>query len=188
MASTDEGPSASDLFAESLVAADELAEARRTIKRLQRRIVGLERDLHATTSVLGAEVEVPRWTTPKRRPRALTCAPVLLLSDWHFGEVVDPREVDGANAFDDEIAERRWSRVIDETPEMLRRHLHGYRFEFLVVALLGDMLSGDIHEELARTNTAPVPEVITTWVPRIVAGLRHLADETGVERVVVPCV
>jgi len=113
---------------------------------------------------------------------------VLLLSDWHFGEVTDPREVDGFNAFDDDIALERWERVINQTSEVVGRHLHGYTFDYFVAALLGDFLSGDIHDELSRTNHAPVPEVISTWVPRIAAGLTHLADSLGVDRVVVPCV
>jgi len=161
------------------------AENRRLIKEIER----LERDLRIATSLEARLTKIPKWTSPKRRPASKhIAAPVLLLSDWHFGEVVDPRTMSGYNAYNDEIANVRWERVLHQTPEMLKRHLNGYQMPYLVAALMGDMVSGDIHDELARTNEFTTPETITRWVPRIAAGLRFLADETGIDRIVVPCV
>lgn len=161
---------------------------RTEIRRLTKEVVRLERDLRIATALNAKVTNVPAWTSPKRRTLKLTAAPVLLLSDWHFGEVVDPRVMDGFNAYNDDIAVARWERVIHQTPEMLQRHLNGYSLPYLVAALMGDMVSGDIHDELARTNEFTTPETIVRWVPRIAAGLRYLADETGIDRIVVPCV
>lgn len=158
-------------------------------RRLRKEVEALERDLRIAT-ILGAKfTNVPKWTSPKRRPaHKHVAAPVLLLSDWHFGEVVDERVMDGYNSYNEDIAVERWERVIHQTPEMLVRHLNGYQMPYLVAALMGDMVSGDIHEELAKTNEYTTPETIIRWVPRIAAGLRYLADETGIDRIVVPCV
>lgn len=167
---------------------DEVTQLKRTVKRLTKEVTGLERDLSISTALSTKLTRAPRWTAPKRTPTGLVAAPVLLLSDWHFGEVVDSRVMDGFNAYDEDIAIARWERVIQETPEMLTRHLHGYKFPFMVAALLGDMLSGDIHDELQRTNEHTTPETIVRWVPRIAEGLRYLADNAGAERLLVPCV
>lgn len=158
------------------------------IRHLEKEIERLERDLRIATALEARFQTIPSWTSPKRRPRALTAAPVLVLSDWHFGEVVDPRVMDGFNAYDDDIAVARWERVINQAPEMLGRHLAGYSYPFAVVALIGDMLSGDIHAELAKSNQFTTPDTVVRWVPRIIAGLKHFADATGIERIVVPCV
>jgi len=178
----------SDEFMDAVERADELRQAKTKIGVLEKRLVDLERERRSTIAVGSMEAIVPKWTAPKRKSKALSCAPVLLLSDWHWGEWIDPREMDGFNAYDDDIALRRWERVINETPESIGRHLHGYGLEYAVVALLGDFLSGDIHDELSQTNTEPIPEVITMWAPRLVAGLKHLADTLDTERIVVPCV
>lgn len=177
-----------DEFLEAVERSDELATANREAKRLGQRVLELEHDLRSAVSIRDHEARIPSWTSPKRRRKNLSCVPVLLLSDWHFGEVIDPRQVDGFNEYDADVALARWERVINETPATIQRHLHGYSLDYAVIGLLGDMLSGDIHDELSNTNSYPIPEVISTWVPRIVAGLKHLADELPVERIVVPCV
>jgi hypothetical protein len=61
----------------------------------------------------------------------------------------------------------------------------GVEWDGIVVALNGDILSGDIHDELARTNEAPTTSSVTYWVPKLAAALRYLADEFG--QVFVPC-
>ncbi len=164
-------------------------DTRALIRRLEKEIGRLEKDLRITTALSAKVTNVPTWTAPKRRPaHKFVAAPVLLLSDWHFGEVVDRRVMDGFNEYNDDIANARWERVIHEVPDMLGRHLNGYQHPYLVTALMGDMISGDIHDELAKTNEFTSPETIVRWVPRIAAGLRYLADETGIDRIVVPCV
>lgn len=80
----------------------------------------------------------------------------LLWSDTHAGEIVSGDETNGLNAYD-------WA-------EMMRRHdaiLRGvlsyvanrpYPVRRLHVWALGDMLSGNIHEELSETNEFPIIE------------------------------
>jgi predicted phosphodiesterase len=49
----------------------------------------------------------------------------------------------------------------------------------IVVPLAGDILTGDIHPELLRTNEAPVQASVVHWVPILASALRRLADEFG---------
>ena len=177
-----------DDFLDAVERADELRQAKAEAQRLGKRVLELEAEQRSTVAVKSMQARVPKWTAPKRRSKAKVCAPVLLLSDTHFGEVINADEVDGFNSYDDDIALARWERVINETPEAIARHLHGFGVEYFVAALLGDFLSGDIHDELTATNENPIPEVLSTWAPRIVAGLQHLADTIDTDRIVVPCV
>ncbi len=178
--------SKAELFADA--AKTDTEQLRRDNRRLTKHVEHLERELRVATRLRTIDAQIPKWTAPKRRTKALTAAPVLLLSDWHFGETVDLRTMDGWNEYDDDIALERWERVINQTPEMVLRHMHGFGLPFAVVAIMGDMLSGGIHEELARTDSSTAPATVTTWAPRIVAGLQHLADTLDTERIVVPCV
>lgn len=81
---------------------------------------------------------------------------VLLWSDTHAGEVVSEDETSGINSYDWATMMRRLERVreavfsyADNRPYPVRR-LH--------VCALGDMLSGDIHDELVETNEIPLAE------------------------------
>lgn len=82
---------------------------------------------------------------------------VLHLTDLHYGEVIEPREVENVNAFSPEIAERRLEtlgrKIIAETETMRR----GYVVPALHVLGTADYVSGDIHRELSVTNAFPSP-------------------------------
>lgn len=81
---------------------------------------------------------------------------VLLFSDTHASETVSEEETEGMNAYDWDIMVRRMARL----QESVLSHLAHQRFPIrqLHVLMLGDMLSGDIHEELAITNDRPAAE------------------------------
>lgn len=132
---------------------------------------------------LPGEVAIPRWSIPPRgrvrkadRHRA---TPTLLLTDTHFGEVVDPGLIFRSNAYDTAIAERRLRYTIDKTGRVVRDYMGGVEVDGIVVALGGDIVSGTIHDELADTNDESPPETIVRFVPQIAAGLKALADEFG---------
>ncbi|OCX72829.1 hypothetical protein A6M27_15175 [Acidithiobacillus thiooxidans] len=111
--------------------------------------------------------------------------PLLFLSDLHYSEVVQADQIDGMNAYDVEIANKRINRVFENTHKMLSSHLkadHGS----IVVAMGGDMISGDIHEELKETNDLRTTEAVFNLADRLALGLKGLASEF--KTVHVPCV
>lgn len=172
---------------------EEKVQERSTASALRAEIKSLvkERDSLAAlvdrvTQVKPADLVVPRWVSRKPSTRAHIATPVLPLSDLHLDEVVDLYEMDGMNEYNREIAERRLSRVIDFTAEFCKRYTGDLTYDGIVVPLLGDIITGSIHPELAKTNEAPEPATIVHWVPLLAAALTHLADEFG--RVFVPCV
>ena len=74
------------------------------------------------------------------------------LTDTHVGDRVDNNQMYGLNEYDITLFNKRlhgWmTQVINLTN--LRRNIAPV--DELVIPMLGDMISGDIHEELARTN------------------------------------
>lgn len=78
---------------------------------------------------------------------------VVVGSDWHVGEIVSAEETGGLNSYDIETFAKRLQVMIDKTISFTKRNLGGsHRFSECHFFMLGDMLCGDIHEEL--TNTA----------------------------------
>jgi hypothetical protein len=82
---------------------------------------------------------------------------VLLWSDLHAAEVVSLEETRGINEYNWSIMEQRMEDrsggLLAHRPLRLQ-HLDAH------VAMLGDMLSGDIHEELKVTNDRPLAEAV----------------------------
>ncbi len=74
------------------------------------------------------------------------------LTDTHVGDYVTSEQMVGLNSYDIELFSRRiwgWSNQVLSLAEY-RRNICDVNE--LVIPMLGDMISGDIHDELARTN------------------------------------
>lgn len=155
-------------------------------RKKDQQILDLQRMLDRYSTIKPADQRVPAWLKPKKRTKAHHDTPVLLLSDLHLDEVVDLHEMDGINEYDRTIAHARLERIMNGTVDLCNRYMTGVHHDGIVVGLLGDNITGEIHDELARTNEAPPTDSIVHWVPTVASAIRHLADEFG--RVHVPCV
>jgi hypothetical protein len=179
--------------------ADEYDRMKRHSEELAARTRSLEKSLRKETaradeaeelldrySVIKAEdTKTPKWLKAKGRGRAHRAKAVLMLSDLHLDEVVDLHEMDGVNGYDRETAHRRLERVINGAVDLLKNYTSGVAIEGMLAALNGDIVTGSIHDELDRTNEAPVMATVAHWVPHIASALTYLADEVGL--VHVPC-
>jgi hypothetical protein len=136
--------------------------------------------------LLTAEVpDAPVWVR-KVKGGAKQATPTAFLSDTHFGERVFADQVEYLNAYDRKIAEKRLKNFFHNATSLAKDYLKGLDYNGIVCPLGGDIFSGDIHEELARTNEGTIQEEILYWLGPMISGLKLLADEFG--RVYVPCV
>lgn len=165
-------------------------EAARRLERAAKEAeqVALEqREVRETVFGLAAtSAEPPAWTFDSKAGAGVTGIPVAIWSDWHLGEVVELAETNGANAFNMAVADARIKNLVGTTIDLCKNHMVNTDYPGIVVMLGGDMVTGEIHDELTRTNDLdPLPTVL--WArDRITAGLRDLANAFG--RVFVPCV
>lgn len=169
-------------------------ERRKEIEKLRRFSVATETEndklrsaLDLVDSITVANPVVPKWIQPKKNPKKHTGTPVLMLSDLHLDEVVNPDEVQGINGYNREIAEMRLTKVIDSTVDVLQRYVAGLEFDGFVLALGGDIMTGDIHEELQQTNHGTIMEGVVHWVPQLASAIDHIASELDVP-LFIPCV
>lgn len=132
--------------------------------------------------------EVPAWITkPVKAGNNFPGVPTLFLSDIHAGERVKRSEVPGGcNEFNMAILAKRLDHTI-RAAQYLPRLLAGHDgIPGIVVVLGGDMVSGDIHEELKCTNELPTIPTVLELYEMLVGGIKMLADEY--KHVFVPCV
>ena len=121
----------------------------------------------------------PRWMAPKKPKHGHYGIITTILSDTHFDEVVNPDELGGVNAYNREIATMRLRRYFDRLVFVARDQMAGLIWDGVVLMLGGDLVSGDIHEELEQTNDGTLPQTVLYWSEQIAAGLAMLADEFG---------
>lgn len=83
---------------------------------------------------------------------------VILLSDIHYGEVVSSEAMLDSNCYDAEIAEKRLNIWYNNIRTILNK-LDNYNIKKINLMMLGDMVSGMIHEEL-KSGTCEVDQVL----------------------------
>lgn len=147
------------------------------------KLLGLVEAQNAITDQLSA---TPAWLAPKRSESNLHATAWLTLSDLHLDEVVIRSQSAGLNSYNRKIAEKRLTAVIENTIAVFDEQITGLQLDGIVCALGGDIITGDIHEELMKTNESSVPETIVHWVPVLASAIGRLADRFG--KVHVPCV
>ena len=131
--------------------------------------------------------KVRRYPQPRLADRKdLGGVPTLFLSDWHWGEVVEAAQIDHLNEYNLSIANARADKAFQIPLELLFKHQSGLMYEGIVCALGGDMLSGNIHDELRETNDACIPECVLSLVDKLSTGILTLAE--AFPEVYVPCV
>lgn len=83
--------------------------------------------------------------------------PVMHVTDTHMGEVQEPYEIEGFNAFNPDIAHARNMDFAKRALKWIDRKRNSYAVNDLVMLFTGDLISGDIHQELQVTNAYPSP-------------------------------
>lgn len=97
---------------------------------------------------------VVRWSV-RAAPHGAPGTPMLFLSDWHYGEQVDPEQVFGSNKFDRTTAIQRLKHTVVTATELLNVHLAHPKYPGLVLVLGGDMINGSLHEDSAFSDEVP---------------------------------
>jgi len=101
--------------------------------------------------------------------------PVTIWSDWHVGEVVDPKQIHNINGYNLSIARNRVNELVNKTITLCFNHVVNPVYEDgIVIFLIGDIVSGDIHEELEKTNEIPVLQTVIEAVNMLTWALKEL--------------
>lgn len=103
------------------------------------------------------------------------CVAVMRISDGHMGAVQRPDEIEGFGEFSPELCRSRQVDYAQRFCKWVDVNRNAYSIDEVAVIVTGDLISGDIHDELKVTNAFPSPvqcvraaEVLTEQM-RIVA-------------------
>jgi hypothetical protein len=157
----------------------EAADAKERARQAEESFDRVSRELETMLGLTSRISEPPTWLTAPKKATKHRGTPWLLLSDLHLDEVVAPAEVMGMNAFNRKIAEMRLANTFTGATKVARDYWTGITYDGIVVPLMGDLYSGDIHEELTQTNEDTLLGSILHWTDHLASGLSLLADEFG---------
>jgi hypothetical protein len=128
---------------------------------------------------------LPKWVYEPKAAKA-PGVPKLMLSDLHWGESVRAEQIGGVNAYSLPIARARLRHVVETTIALCRILDPGMSYPGIVLPLGGDMISGNIHDELAASNELNTMPTLMDLYRHLVAAITLMADTFG--HVFLPCV
>jgi len=168
---------------------------RRKVKRLEselnsaiKRLDTHDDTLHVVKQLIhdcDEPITPPKWVAKTGKGHT-TGVPTLFLSDIHYDEVVLANQISHVNAFTRTIANRRLKALFTKTLDLLVHHMANPKYDYFVLNLGGDCLSGLIHEELRETNECPIAQSIMALTDQLVAGINMLLEQFP--RIIVNCV
>lgn len=133
------------------------------------------------------EIHQPNWLVQPRKSSSSSLGiPTIFASDWHYGEKVFSQQIGYVNSFDLNIADKRIEALVNNSINILFNYLSNPKYDGLVFPLGGDMFSGDIHDELSRTNEATMFKLLLRLAGRLSWAINSFADKFG--KVYVPVV
>lgn len=132
------------------------------------------------------ELDPPKWVINQSPGHKSPGVPTLFISDLHWGEVVQPSQINNVNEFNVKIAHARMRVLVDSAVQLLKIISTRMDYPGIVVPLGGDMISGNIHDELTATNELnSMPSVLDLYGV-LVGVISSFADTFGA--VFLPCV
>jgi len=165
------------------------------IKRLEielKRATQLKSEADSVREVIGAmankveELDPPKWVLTPQHASSAPGVPTLFLSDLHWGEKIFPAQINGVNKYNLAIAHERMHAVVDGAIHLLKILSPKMDYPGIVVPLGGDMISGNIHDELTATNELNSMPTVLDLYEVLVGVIRTMADTFGA--VFLPCV
>jgi hypothetical protein len=144
------------------------------------------KDIIGSMAHRSSQTATPEWVSQIRNKASSPGVPTLFLSDFHWGEVVHPSQVNGVNQYNLRLAHERLKTCVDGAIHLLEILDPKMDYPGIVMPLGGDMVSGDIHEELAESNELATIPTVLDMERQIAAAITRAADVFGA--VFLPCV
>jgi hypothetical protein len=111
----------------------------------------------------------------------------LLKSDWHVGQRVDPAACGGHNKFNMKICRARVKESFENDIKLLEALRKLTNIKECVVWLGGDIITGDIHDDLKESNEKQPVEQAVAAKEMIIDGLNYLHVYGGFDHIHVVC-
>lgn len=146
-------------------------------KKYEASLAQLEQERQANanlTALAGVKPKKIGRSRPHQKRAEATA--VLVLSDWHVEEYVDPATNVPGNEYTLDIADRRIKQLVQRASMLIEHERSLTNVRRIVVAALGDFLTGHIHDDLVEV-TQLAPLAATRWAGERLGGVIDAMQE-----------
>lgn len=152
-------------------------------------LLRIERERNAFYTRLDSNRAPPNIVRREKASGLREATALVLASDWHPEERVEAVKVQGKNEYNLEIADARIKRFFEGAIALVEHHRASGKITIrdMILALMGDLITGHIHEELAMSNELTPIEAILWLTPRIRDGIATLVDRLDLASLTIPC-
>ncbi len=164
---------------------DELSSLRAKYAESLKTIESQERALAALDNLTAKGIDTFK-IEPRQGSGRSECTVVVPASDWHMEEIVNRAMVSGLNEHNVEIASARAERFFQASLRLTRLLQQDTTIETMIMPLLGDFISNDIHEEFPETNELLPMHAIELAQNTIASGIEFLLNHSSLN-LVLPC-
>ncbi|MFA6338886.1 MAG: hypothetical protein WCW87_02425 [Candidatus Paceibacterota bacterium] len=173
-----------DLEIEKSRLSKEVGYNKKTLKLLQDRLEKAEKERDAVRRL---KDEISCYKITRRSDSEESSATAVAVgSDWHIEERVDPSTVNDLNNSNLEITGKRATLFFQSLLRLIEAKQKSINIKTLILALLGDFISGSIHDELMEGNLLLPIDATLEVQKRIISGINFLLDNTDLD-FVIPC-
>jgi len=154
------------------------SEDRLDASAIRNKIIGLRENVSG--------LKTPAWMVKEASKSGTSFGvPTLFVSDLHAGEVVDPNQVNGVNEYSLKVFHERMDRLAERAIRLLAILSPKADYPGICIPLGGDIISGNIHEELTATNELNSMPTVLDAFETLAGFLTTMGDRFG--KVFVPC-
>lgn len=139
----------------------------------------------------GKYIDVASWNNdkikidkPKGNWKSESTA-VLVASDWHLEESIDADQINWLNEFNLDIAEERAKTFFANGLKMVDMLAPEEKINNVVLALLGDFISGYIHSELKENNNLSPTQAILMFKKLVTSGIDYFLNNSSYDMTIV---
>jgi len=142
---------------------------------VERELGEVQRVAEELGGIRAVPVTVPTWLRPTGGPKRAAVVGAHT-SDLHNGERIRAEEISGINAYDPSICAARMQRYFGAVAEIGNRWAADAECRGVLLTMGGDLISGNIHDELRETNALTAHEQVRATVEIYCAGIGLLLE------------
>ena len=129
---------------------------------------------------------ITKIKAPKKTEGKTNATSVIVASDWHVEEIVEPAQVSGLNKYNPEIAKRRAENFFRSAVRITDIFSQDLKIDQYVLGLLGDFISNRMREDSMENNAMLPMEAALFAQDLIASGLNYML-ETSKRKIKIIC-
>ena len=157
------------------------------IRVLTQRVLRLEKENEIFTALADMTPQTIE-ISPKAKTGVSESAAVMVWSDWHSEETVLPEQVSGKNEFNLKIFHERFWNLLRGNLSWFKINAAATNIKTVVLALLGDFITGSIHDDLMEGNQLQPADAIYNVFSYLATAVQYFLDNTDPDvEIIIPC-